>query len=256
MEDNKYLYMLNLTRARLFLMGLVIFGLFSLFFFIGLAVGIKSGTTENKTTKTDLTQNQDVAVDVPLSEGLRTNEVSDAKLPFKASPGHLPPLNSTPSAGLLANDKLSSARTKASASQEELAALPDFSARKATKPSSKSSTEKNTPEKSPTEKTTGSGDHYYLQLLATSEKSKAETTSAALLKKNYHAYLKTKQDANGKTIYMVRIGSYEDRQKALRDLNLLREKNGYKDSYMVILKSGKTDNPATGAPTGPAISAL
>lgn len=41
---------------------------------------------------------------------------------------------------------------------------------------------------------------------------------------------------------MVRVGPYESKSKATNDLAAFREK-GYKDSYIVILRSGKTDMP-------------
>ncbi|MBL8993806.1 MAG: SPOR domain-containing protein, partial [Spirochaetia bacterium] len=102
---------------------------------------------------------------------------------------------------------------------------------------------------------------YYLQLLVTSDKDKAEKNVDGLVKKNYKAYLRNRTDSAGKNLFLVRVGPYDDKSKALHDLGSLREKGGYKDSFIASQKSAPTKSSTQmmsreGAETNPKKSVL
>lgn len=226
MEENQSLYLLSLTRGRLVAVSLVVIGLFALFFFLGLAVGVKNGPST--AVKPTLGGPTEATVDL-ANPGAETADgapgiASEKPLPFTRHSNHQPfsgEMRPSPvsSSALLALDRADGPSPAVHPSKKQ----PITSAKKA-------DSLKGNP-----------GDQYYLQLVSTSEKAKADRL-VTTLSKNYKPYVRTKTETSGRTLYMVRVGPYDSRTKATGDLGALREK-GYPDSYMVILKPGKTDGP-------------
>lgn len=260
MEENNYLYMLSLTRFRVFMICLVFFGLFSLFFFIGLAVGIKSGEGKGPAVKEiSKGHNPDDSAMVSLTgtglSNLDASEypgaVGDTKPPFKVAQTRPPEVDPINPGKLLAQDRAMSGKSK-------VAKSPTSTKNPTTTSKTASKTESLFPEATPGE--LAQNEKYYLQLLVTSDKDKAEKNVDGLVKKNYKAYLRNRTDSAGKNLFLVRVGPYDDKSKALHDLASLREKGGYKDSFIASQKSAPKSSSQMmsrdGAETNPKKSVL
>jgi cell division septation protein DedD len=240
MEDNPSLYLLSLTRGRLVAVGVVVFCLFALFFFFGLAVGIKSADGVNPASASVGSNALPEGVselsfaDASQSESTGRKEgAPERPLPFTKSTS-----GSRPTAFPKGSDSHSSKTLLALDNLEQPVRKPAF--QRSADPSANLSR-------------SSSGDHFYLQLVSTSDKAKAEKLVSSLNQKNFKSYWRQKNEAGSKPLYMVRVGPYESRSKATNDLAAFRDR-GYKDSYMVILRSGKTDMPQ--APLAPSSTAV
>lgn len=239
MEDNPSLYLLSLTRGRLVAVGVVVFCLFALFFFFGLAVGIKSADGVKPASAS--------AASNALPEGVSELSLSDPGQGESTQGKEGVPERPLPFTRAGQGAKASPIpKGSDSLSSSTLLAL-DNSGYSARKPAMQRSAD---PGASLSKST--AGDHFYLQLVSTSDKAKAEKMVSSLNQKNFKSYWRQKNEAGSKPLYMVRVGPYESKSKATNDLAAFREK-GYKDSYMVILRSGKTDMPQ--APLAPSSTA-
>ena len=219
MED-RYVYILNLTRYRFFLLGMALIATLSTTFIIGLCIGIKSNDYRNQSYPTSINESTvnpgSEAIFTETSHSLRGESPSvisrDGQLSSK----------SFSSADLLLQD------TK------------DGEIYKLTSPSSRI---KETPTASPpvpnikreTTRIASSGHvtKYFIQLVVSSDKKKAERIVKNLLIRKYKGYLRSSKRKT-KIYYSVRVGLYEDKKKAVRDLKILKEKGGFKDAFIKI----------------------
>jgi len=228
MEENPSLYLLSLTRGRLVAVGVSVFCLFALFFFLGLAVGIKSGDGAKPGFA--------AAASNALPDGAAEMSLAEASEPDLQGRKDGAPERPLPFTRSQSATKTPAAKGADSTSSRVLLALdnPEPAARKPQLPRAA--------DPASTVSKTSPGDHFYLQLISTSDKAKAEKMVASLNQKNFKSYWRQKNEVGSKTLYMVRVGPYENRSKAMNDLAAFRDK-GYRDSYMVILRSGKLDAP-------------
>ena len=226
--EEKYIYMVNLNKKRVVLLSLSFLALFSISFFIGMAIGVQTADMGESSAagKNEISFEKDLTSTVGRIEadspGFINREVSLQKDPVIAS------------SHLLEGDK-----NKLSGSVG-ISGIPAYKKNLSKKDFSIPEPPKRRTIKQPIpaqpKKKTKRGKKYYIQLLLSREKKRAEYVLTELLKRKYKGYM-LEVSHKGKTHYVVRVGLYSDPAKLKKDLNILRLKGGYTDAYVKELAS-------------------
>ena len=229
MED-RYVYILNLTRYRIFLLGIGFVVLFIFVFVLGLGLGIQS----DKFAKAPVSVGGEIKSLIDNGEiHTETFNTLDGESPHLISrEGQLQP-TTVSSADLLAQDNDASILKKNDLQQNKVSKKKNYRIDNLSSKVLKSSS----PQKPHREKTriapTGYKPKYFIQLLVSSDKSRAGRIVQKLLKDKFKGYIRSNK-VNGKNYYAVRVGLYTDKKEANQDLKTLKAKGVFKDAYIKV----------------------
>lgn len=216
-EKDHYLYIISLNRLRLLILSISLIVLFSLFFVLGITIGIHS-QNENRFDQTAQVNPDSMnAIDSmeTIEKEIQSATEQTVEIPLKnrkSSPAYR---NNQPEASSLS--LLKQDQNAQNVSEEHR-----YKIRKETKAHSH-------------RKTTSK---YYIQILATYNQKKAIELRKELLVRKYKGYINKKR-SNGKTLWLVRVGLYENFDFAKRHLNILRDKGGFHTAFIINHNSGK-----------------
>lgn len=199
--EQDQLYLLSLTRSRVMVLSLMILVSFTLIFFAGLAIGVNvsSQVNENEISQGE----QGDGAFVSYENIYKTDAVEKPTEVKGNSEVDFTQVQMPSSSAMLSSDvRVNEPRLVKTEARSESA--------------------------------TPGENKYFIQLFVTSDVKKAEYHRAELLKRKYKGYIKV-LPKEGKKLYAVRVGYYEERQLAEKHLAVLIKHGGFKGAYLVAV---------------------
>lgn len=228
MDEEKYLYIISLNKFRLFLVSAIFLLLFSLCFVLGITLGIRTANGKGVIAAAENQQlnAQELPSDISqlvaagdLSIGNEPSEIIDFENnsePSATSTGKGAPKQERISSTALLNKESSAGSAQPT---------PQPAPKAAVRPSS-----------------VENGEKYYIQVIATRDKLKANEVVKDLLARKYKGYLRSRPDGEA-TLWMVRVGLYDNKEKLFRDLAILQEKGKFYDAFAINNGTSKKISP-------------
>ena len=236
-EEKKQLYLVNLTKYRISLIVLLCFSLLSFSFLGGLFLGVQSSKFGGESIDPQVINSLEPWKDED-SRTVMLTETRDSLGQGAIGPLHRKKnldnrLSGTPTSPPLSSEQISSSdllkqdRVK----RNVLNLNPQRPSRKIPR------------QWAPPKKKTGKSQaisksnhpKYYIQVLASNSKKKADYLTQNLQKRKYKSYLHLIKRVDNSPIYLVRIGLYKNKSRAQRDLLALRGQRQFKDAYMGMI---------------------
>ncbi len=205
MDKKRFSYIINLTKRQLTLAVFILVLNLGLIFFLGYVIGVIS-SNEGTSIENDITSNS-------RDENPLNNE---SEIIFD---------DNLTSSDLLRLDNGSPSRktTLREAQQNQV--------------KRENTSTKQVKRKSPARPTSNkansnvSGGKFYLQVIATSSKEKANRIKRQFAKRKYPVFITTEKRNNAE-LYLVRVGFFKSKENALKHLKIIRTKSPYKETFI------------------------
>ncbi len=218
-NEKKLSFIVNLTKRQLSLLGTIVVFSITLIFFSGYFIGrsqnnesvtknrLENPKTENlalevKNNESEIVFDDNVSSTLLLNNDLKNNSANETR------------------ASRAANSRSS---TRTSAPPQQL---------NSKKPSeSQASTRTITSREKQERQTKAAKDKYYLQVIVTSNRDKAEYIKNQFREKKYPVYV-IEQKGNDRNLYSIRLGNFTSKKTALRHLQFIRSNSPYKEVFI------------------------
>ncbi|HBE04540.1 MAG: hypothetical protein A2096_02520 [Spirochaetes bacterium GWF1_41_5] len=252
MDEKNDNFMINLDKGRFFVVLVVIMGLMSAFFFLGMAIGIRSGAVKSiaenqKEKKSDNTvvysqEDENVSIMEPYRENSESEYILEIKKTGKAENASGEALHEVPakknisSYEMLKKDQGTEIKTplekKAEKESSRILTVRESAEinKKIEEKLGKKTAVKNVQSAKATDEKSSGQYKYAIQILTTKDLNKAKKLKEDLSKKNLPVYISKAKTAA--ELYQVKVGYYRDKNTTDQILLHLREKAGFHDAFV------------------------